>query len=685
MTISDILQMWAKHVDYQKSPVGLALGSPQYEFHRCGETITELNEEFDPSGRFAVLYLKIRYKEIMKQAKASVFQFIENPHIMDEYVEMWKAFNSDTVKEIEASLVESFNKIISEAVGAKLIGQSDSEEDMKSLYYSIASVIECLGKCNVEKFQDSKLPIGKLDHVSSVIEIFPTLAHCLLTLENRNDGVYICYISQYGNAGGYFSIFFKSNGNILSINDRPHESYVGQHANSRNGRWTESAQEELFPYGEILKFSDRDYKGYAMKWSIRKKDPEDENSEEATEFHLKDMSRETLMSMVLAILLLMNKYVGTTADDARVCIVDSLMERNYRCIEAATECHDLIPAGGSALLKLTSEWDHGITTAVVLSGEFDSKFDYSQNKDNQIVKRHRIINFDETGHYQGVNSIFVDLFGEGFELDAQKILYSPNRLMLNGDKEVELAHKEFVGTHKKMQMEAYRQARKQLAEYIQCQMVNEYEEFGGDAAVGAWFKKLIYANKDKIIALAIDSWVKKQRGEDKKESSAITIRFTEYIPCAVSCGTTLEVQIIQEETHYGTTDKIINSPIQWYGRSADGRAQDWKCPITGTRANVWFDFHPCTWLEIERVFGVEVPKILKGWTQTGLGYNGNSILSSTDPVGNLEHPYQVTGHHGTKQHFKGIKTRNFSFAVGLSKRGLNKKMKELSSEVKADG
>ena len=110
--------------------------------------------------------------------------------------------------------------------------------------------------------------ISNVQNVSTKLHIFNTLAECLINIENAQDGIYFCFISASNSSDCFFAFFLKSNGNIISVNDRIDEAYIGQHGNSRNGRWTEQKVDGIFPYDYIFNYSQHDYKGYASKYEI---------------------------------------------------------------------------------------------------------------------------------------------------------------------------------------------------------------------------------------------------------------------------------------------------------------------------------------------------------------------------------------------------------------------------------
>lgn len=656
MTISQIIELWIQHTEYDPDRKSFYLGSMISEAHNCTKLMSELSNEYDNSGTLAVLYAKSCYEDMLHGFRINLEEFVKDKTVIQEYWNMWDAFNSPVVKEAQDHLIQIFNALVAKMSGCKLLGAGNQEKDLQLLYNSVSKVTESLCKCKVESFLKGAPCLGELNHVSGIIEVFPTLAQCLRTVECRVDGVYIAYISQYNSAGGYFTFLLKSNGNIISINDRIDETYIGQHGNSRNGRWTEKALFDLFPYDEILKFSSYDYKGYATKWDVK------ENEDSG--FPLKNLTQESYMAVLLTIILIVMKYSGRDITDITRKFVDTLLTPNLSLLEEHVDTTALVPVTNSAIVAYTNEWKPDIDTATVLDPESGKRFDRKVNEQNGKVK-----DYQEVGTFKGLNQEFVDLYGDDFALDVSSIFFTPNRLSIT-DGVATMRCAEFVGTQAKFELEVFRQSRKQLADHIQARMIREFEEFGGHEAVMKWYYNLVTNNKDKILQLALDKW------------QAIIIDKTEHnyersfgwVPCSTTLKTTIE----ENYEHYQQLSHSVNAPLELKGWGTDKYAEKWKCPITGTTANVWFNFLPCSYKEIERIFGVEVPRVLKGYTITSPvdGFEkGNSILSSTDAVADIDHIY--TSQSSTARLLSGrTPSSKFEFSIGLSKRGLNRLLKE---------
>lgn len=654
MTLGDIIELWMKHTNYDPDRKSFYLGSMISEAHTCTKLMSQLTNEYDTSGTLAVLYAKSCYEEMLNEFRVKLSEFVKDRSAIQEYWDMWEAFNSPVIHQAEDRLVAMFNNLVTKVSGVTLLGEGDRENDLKLLYASVQKVTESLCKCKVESFLKGLPNLGALDHISSVIEVFPTLAQYLRVIENRVDGVYIAYISQYSNAGGYFTFILKSNGNIISLNDRIDESYVGQHGNCRNGRWQEQALFDLFPYDEILDFSNRDYKGYATKWTVKESD---DNS-----IPLKTLTQESYMSLLLALILIIGKYANADVSAVKHKILDTLLTPNLTLLEAHCDTTALVPVNNSAIVAYANEWKPTIGVPELLDKDYGMRFDWKDKE--KLGKTH-----EETGTFRGYNQEFVDWYADDFVFDASQLLFTPNRLSIT-DGQPHMKYAEFVGTTDKFEMEAYRQGRKQLADHIQKRMIREFEEFGGHEAVMKWFYELVTSNKDVLINLALDQWqsIMIDKTENNYERSF----------CWVPCSTTLKTTIEESHEHYMKLSHSVNVPLELKGWGEDKYAEKWKCPVTGTTANVWFNFLPCSYKEIERIFGVEVPHVMKGYTITSPvdGFaKGNSILSSTDAVADIDHIY--TSQSSTARLMTGrTPSSKFEFSIGLSKRGLNKLLKE---------
>ena len=138
-----------------------------------------------------------------------------------------------------------------------------------------------------------------------------------------------------------------------------------------------------------------------------------------------------------------------------------------------------------------------------------------------------------TGTFAEEQNLFDKLYGDGFVFDPAKVLVTdPHLRDVKVNEEYALSdprryedslvpHAEFITSKARFDLIAYREGRKQLAEYIRAQMRKELVDFGGAAGIIAWWKKAILENRDKIMDLCIAKYEKSQEGEEKIQAKTV--------------------------------------------------------------------------------------------------------------------------------------------------------------------
>ena len=641
MNIHEILEYWAKHVDYDPNQKSFNLLSSNYEFNRCGRTMKMIMEEYDPSGLLAVMYAKLRYREILDHCSVNLWSLIENPGELEPYIKMRDMFNSPEISRAEDDLIAGFNAKLSLIEGCPLIGEEEKQDSLKRIYEAIGDVCETLNECHIEVYFKGTGDFT-VDKISSYIHVFDTLAETLIALETAPEMAYICYIRQYQSSGGYFGIFIKSNGTILSVNDRVNETYIGQHQNSRNGRWQEDKKFELFPYDKIVEdINGKDYKGYAVNYIVSDKN-----------VLLKDVGAENYTRLILAILLLSYKLNRFDIRNAELTYTNALLT-NSTLLTGNTDCKELIVVSNSLIASGHKQLSFTFTDEDILSGVVNKRYDRKTNPDNR-----------EAGWYSNRNQLLVDLYGKGFHADLTRTAKYERPLLTDGDCKPIIS--EFVGSEYKMEAQAYRDIREQLAEYIKAQMQKELDDFGGPKAVDEWFENLLRTKRDVIIRKAAELY--RDIIVAKTRQNHMFDAFT------ISASSDYQVSVVS-----GAECKVSRAQVVNYAVDVDTNQYPKKylCPITGNTANVWIIVSPQTAENIKHLFELDtLPKIVQGWVLTDsiLGYDGNSILDNVDPVSEVQH---ILSH--SYGNYKNSK--DFYFAVGFSKRGIKKLLKELDLEA----
>ena len=693
MTPNDILNAWIKYSEYDPEQKKFNLLSSNYHMHKASDAASAIMD-YDPSGSIAVLYLKEMFQRLCENSTFKMIDLMEHPEALGKHKQMWDMFHSEGVRKIEDAILGAMDGIIQKIVPEKQIGERDIDAERSVLAESIIGVVEELKKCHVELFMKAR-HIGRLSSFSTEIHVFETLSQCLLTLESAPDSMYICYIRNKDTADGYFGFFIKSDGNLLSINERVREAYPGQHQHARNGRWAESKAFQIFPYKLMQDVGDRDYLGYANHMRL-----DDSN------LKLFKLGPDAYIPLVLSMVMLSMKYGFTPTDEYPLCYVDALLPHNLELSQKSEETALVIP-DNSLVVSAHESYVNTLTTESVLTGRAGADFDRLA-----LNEAGRKKDWTATGSFPQAENIFIDLYGEGFELDKDALLEKDKDLLLpdSADFPVEKTdHFEFVGTWDNLDLIAYRAARIQLAEYIRDQMYKEYIAFGGKEAIRAWFAKQIESHKNDILQLCAEAYAEAEANHEAMNATALSTLFQKRRNSGLYIGIDLSKSGV---TAYGNgIDHPFNKNYVYTGRTT----RKWICPIElGAKATYDFKIHFTDWKEMAQVFGEEnIPKILRGYRRDGRHITGNSILNCVDYVEGVGTPfenceYQQNSRYWTKDrwrdyfwrdvrrdrynlaeiseminrapddHFaKSPSTMHFGFSVALSKRGLNKILKEM--------
>lgn len=610
MNAHEILQQWLAYTKYDPDQKTFNMLSVNYAFNRASQEMAAVME-YDPTGTIAVLYAKDFFVSLCKESKISYYNlFTDNDKELEEDRKMWDIFMSEDVMAVEKQFLDAINALASQVIAVRQIGDRDLEKERAVLFESIASVTEELTRCKVSLYLKGG-PIQKVQNFSTKIHIFERLADCLLALEQAPDGMYLCYINCGGTADGYFGFYIKSNGTIVSLSERIDEAYPGQHKNSRNGRWAESKKYNLFPYDFIFSFSEYDYLGYAHSHTI-----------DDSKLSFCDLDPEAYMPLVLAMVMTANRFAAIDLSDEPVMLVDSLFQRNLDT--ALPETGALIVLSDSALAAVSRNYVPTMTTEDILGTDMAKK----------LTDKNRP--YQDRGSFNTKDNIFVDLYGDGFELDTSKLLVSDLHLkMLTADerKKSDLTpNAELVGSEDRMEVIAYMQGRQQLAAYVRKKMMQEYFAAGGAEGIKAWWQQAIQNNKDKILNLCVQKYLDKQNNEKECSDS-------NFVPSLDTPG--LRYVYFEEDCRGRSGKEYCIYPLNPCGHNKYGHVDTRKliCPITGTAASIVFIFRPDTWEELEQIFG-EVPKILKGWKRGGHYTYGNPLLDATDAVEEIGTPFE---------------------------------------------
>lgn len=577
--------------------------------------IVESANSLDSSGIIEMLSLADLVRGWVENTYLPVMKVFSDSSYAKVYKDVIEKINSEIVTKCRSSMIKTLSLAVAMALDKPEIGSGDEVEKVfdSSLYF----VVQELTRLKFEVYANSGLPFNKTNNLSKTVHVFNSLAECVSTIERSADGIYVCYISVEGTLDGWFGFFFKSNGNIFSYNDRIDEEYVGQHLRMRNGRYAEGKGYDLFPY-DLCNFSEKtDYKGYSTSFSIG----------ENREIVMSGGKLDSFCKTVLSIVLLTNKHDGKTVSGETV-IIDSLLTKNIKQLESGEATTALVEVKNSEIALAHSEYKiPEFDLSVLMKGGYDKQFDHSSGGD---------------GYFKGVNQILIDVYGDGFKIDYDRVLSSTSSKRLLGDSE---CRQEFVGNKKRYDMRSYQEIRQQLANHIRARMEKEFSDFGGVDGLRKWYKETVLSIKGKLLSLCAECFA-----NTKNEESY-------YF------GPQTEIE------HFGSGMNrcFVSVADKKYGRYGAINHYDYKknkfsSLFTDSEANVFFNISFDAYFQVEEFIERDLPNFCKGWFRI-MPYNGNCILDTVDPVGELTHPFAREA------------PNIFNIKVGFGKSEINKEIK----------
>ena len=658
----DVIKKFLEYAEYDPDRKSHNLFSMQYEMHKVCENIKSILE-YDPAGSFAALFAKHSFEKLMKEAKVSAYDLLYTPDCLSEEREMTAVFQSAEMVGCENDLLEAFDKLISKIIPVKMLGNRNRDGERDALMSSIEATGTQLHKCQLDVFKKGG-EIKPFTNYSVYIHLFERLSECLMAIEQAEDGIYLCYISENMSVDGYFGFMLKNNGNIFFVNERVSEAYPGQHKNCRSARYSEDKQYELFPYNFVFSFEEHDRLGYATKHIIQ---------EQNLAFF--NLHPKAYMPLIIAMLMLNAKYTGFDLSGERLKYIDSLLPNSLALPTPGAK--ELMVPSGSAIALQHKEFSIQLTTADVVDGTHGAEFDWRNRE------KHPEYSHDEFGHFdtsvateyfsfKNDSQLFVSLYSDGFELDTNRLLEANQHLKRLTSSELattELTpHVEFVGSKRKMDLVAYQQGRAQLAEYIKDRIAEEYFAFGGPEAVDKWWEETVLANKETILKWCIA----KSTEQEGVIPQGVRVNFQENSKGRIEQNGFIDFNDLWYAVH------PFNRPV-------DYRHNAYLCCECDNKASIFFLIEFEDWIGMSAFTGKELPKIIKGWRQHGHSVHGNPILSVCDDVTGIGTPME---YHESQfnPRYKDIKPstgwrplssrKDFELWIGFSKRTWNRILKE---------
>lgn len=588
--VSKILSYWVKFADYDPEQKCFSLGSQNYDWHNVGNTMKKLISEYDENGYLACLYLKYEFKYILKDFRLTFWDAITNVDTMRMYQTMYALLYSEDMDMIESKFKQLCDRLIGTAIqSSKLIG----EVPIDTLLSHLDNVVENIHRCKAEILLKSNSSIN-IQHVYPQIKAFSTIAECMLALNTAKDNtIFLCYITSRESLDNYFTYIIKSNGNILSINDRIPEAYVGQHKNHRNGRWMEGKRYTIFPYASFVKWSGSDYKGYATK------------AETQTDvLSISELEEDDLINILISMVLIINKFnkFGISEDMDQIYTI-SLLPQNID-----KTCTSLIVQNENSLIASTYDvlYDkiNEISTADIVNASYD-QYRFISKEDN----------------------IFIKLWSDGFKFEPKDILRYDTTLAIQ-DKDY-IPDAEFLGSGDTMTHIIMQEGRTQLRRYIEERMYSAFTDFGGNEGLKSWWQAAIRRHVRNIILLCCVKYEECNGSDEDNRGNYITRSTTRNIR-------------LQNNEYFMYNTSTLNTEAWWSDKSSHVCISvDDPHDIHALPANTWFTFmlqKDCNLQDI--LEGEELPDIIKGFSESSRHTHTNSILDLSDDIETLGCPFE---------------------------------------------
>lgn len=627
----EVLNKWFEFTGFTGERKGkYTIDDFTYECEKGNLRINDIMSRYDSTGRLAVLYCKKLFDKVLLNKRYTAFDLFNSKRAEVESIrEMYDLFNSDFILETEQVLINLFNTVFTQFMTTKMIGNS-SKSDSVAFLSHLESVIDALFTMNFDLFLSGGC-VGELNSFSTKILVVPTLTEALLKAESSPDGIYICYINGH-NMEGYFTYILKSNGNILSVNDRVDEHYSGEHRRSRTGRWAENKQWNMFPYAEMVKFEERGYKG------------KDTTATVTGEMSIYELPEEAWMPLLVGAVLIYLRFKNKPIELPKK-YVQNLQQVNLSV--ASSDVKALIVQ--DSRLVAQSQLNINFDLPSVLKDVYGKDFDCDSvikrlGGSEKYYDKESGKGWLETGSFSNMNQFLVDLWGDGFEFDPKSLLATTVPLITNGEDSDTAPFQEMVGTESKMRLQAYFQVRKNLAEYMQKRINDNFIAFGGVVGVKAWFAQAVYANSKKVFEI-----IYKQAETAKDMGNWVSM---DDIVVTKAVG-----------DYNGFRELSLNDLV------GDRRFSYRGCVVNGKECSIHFKISCYTWKGIETLVGGPLPKVIDGYVRHR-NHDGNSNIDTTDLVSQVHTPMETWGSFSYNEN-----EYHFDINVSFSKSGFNKFMK----------
>lgn len=639
-----ILEKFAKMVEYDPDQKEFSFSSNTftYDAHQVCKNIQMLVDEYDESGVLSFVYSTSFFHKFTKYCTVTILDAIFSNEL-DKYKEYLDLISYD----YKPILREFSDRVagIASKLAPDLIASSDGldeipDDDGKIYDFEVGDKIEDnlfdivsgLKNLNVESLRLTTLVPFNRKKGAKIIKsvlVFDSIADMIEACKVYDmNCVFLAYITNRNTSGGYFTLTYSWDGNIVSVNDRVKESFRGQHKHSKNGRWQEGKAYSIFPYSLIKQAEENgyDYLGYAKNIKV------DENADLRL-----SLLGEDIFNVVLLMLIFSLKFSKT---NYFTFIPRIYSEDSIKKINGLTFFEDKHALSNGAFISSLSPED-------ILQG-LDVNNSY-QTESSDLIEINRSSEVTYPARY-----------ADGFNLTYDSMIQN-HVLAIEDNADEDVNEEEFLGTYEEIDAQIFRDNRQKLFDHCTEKLAEEYREYGGYEQLQNWLMVAVLRNIDHVVRECREVYTENPHNQGWSMFSRST-------------GDTVKSAL-------NISDECLNeSKYIVFPKSS-------KCIVTGNHANVWFNFRFSNIAQIKHLIPEsEIPDIIKNFN-LDRDHVVNNLITQSDPMRVFGSPIDDTmRRHPSMQNVihelhEQDKVR-LRFSIGFSKAGLRKLNSDSSIVIK---
>ena len=448
-----------------------------------------------------------------------------------------------------------------------------------------------------ECLRSSGKPIAPQMRISKDIIIASSLGELLLKTAGMPDGMVLGYVVREKSSEGFFSLMYKSNGNIISVNDRPCERYFGQFGvlSRRNDRYTEDKAFCMFPYTSVLKmtFKEDGVHDLIAKAEIRKE-----------HMTFDDFTIDEALRFFVGCLLISSRLAEKVYEENRVKYTTELARDNLALIESRalvnTDNRNIIETYRTLKLEIPDE-------AIVSPPEPDAGFG-------------------------GTNTSPV-LFCEFFTPDMVELHPDYCEMLPQIRREYP---NEMISSKENLELAMLHDIRRKLRDRIQAKIDAYFHEHGDGVEGMETYRKIVLERKDILLRNLSEKYSLDNPEKWKKET---------YMAYMYSNGKKYHEnrEFLPFNDMANVVEKDSRGTYSVFRRYGKAYLKD-----EGGMCNMCFEWEPrhvddiCAMLEISEDM---LPKEMRGYNKNHNYASGNSLLDITDACQTLQNGYTSAKEH----------------------------------------